>query len=1105
MNTTTTRINEALVIATQGQHAEGKRRLRKILKHEPNNAAALYGIGAILYLEHDYGQALDYLQRSLRFEPGNVDSLSIAAICYLKGPKDLTRALEYAETALKLAPTHVNSLLAAGDIHTALRNFEEARKAYLEVLRQDPDQYAANINLGVLLGTMGKRIEATAYFKHAYEKYPNDPITIGNYISGLNILNLVDELSEILPKVLDGRFGIVAFTMLSIARYLCVWSPTEKLLQEMRTLLQDAKVEIPYSTFMQANMPALSVPEIDNAELFLMHRRAGEIAAALRTAPPFTEHSAAWNNTGKWRIGYLSADFRSHSVSTFLRTLVNEHDRDHFEVYCYSNTMFPDDRTEEYKRVADAYIDVTNLSDLELAARVHADGVHILVDLSGYTLDSRLTALAYRSAPVQMCYLGYPYTSGMNEVDFLISDPYLEVPENAAYFTEKHLCLPECFISFGKMDVQPISEAPPCQRNGHITFGSLSNIYKITPDVISAWAAILDEVPDSRVIINHPKLRATLSRQGILDEFAKHAINPERITLIWERHPKDSHFHYYNDIDIALDTFPLTGGTTTADAIWMGVPVITLVGDLYHKRISFSIINNIGLDPTETADWCADNIDEYIRKAVRLAGEPQRLARLRRQIPEKLKTSLLTDQVRLVRQVEEAYIRAWKMKFRETPVDSELTTDRMLSYRLAGSNLELFSHDEPGDLTGYVLKERKGAWFEPEWEHLQKTISPTDNILILGAGSGLYALPLGAHAHAGKIFCTCKTPNEGRLLEQGIASNRLANVTIVNNGQRKFLLDHETTFAECALDLVIIQGSFATTAIFDGAESFFARQDPLVMFAVHGSPTEDGGIDTRLIEAFIARGYHILRLLPGLDCLVPVEDMNELDALCLNLFACKTPRAERLAETRRLALRDDALTTLPGVHEHDWQDAFSQRGCSCMLPGWIERQEKPENWEVYWVVLNLYARSLDSSQLPGVRYNNLKTAGNIMGMLATTHASPWRLASLSVIFQALGLREHAVRALDVVCAALIQTPNLELAEPCLLLVNPLSPTQPPQGESIHTWLFREAVAQRERLRSHTSYFNGGADLPLLDELDKRVGLPADLEQRRQLIRQHLKT
>ena len=1101
----TTKINEALVIATQGQHAEGKRRLRKILKQEPNNAAALYGTGAILYLEHEYGQAIEYLERSLCVEPRNIDSLSIAAICYLKGPKDLARALEYAERALKLAPTHINSLLAAGDIHTALRNVDEARKAYLEVLRQDPDQYAANINLGVLLGTMGRRIEATAYFKHAYEKYPDDPITIGNYISGLNILNLVDELSEILPKVLNGRFGIVAFTMLSIARYLCVWPPTGRLLQEMRALLHDSRAEIPYSTFMQANMPALSIPEIDNAELFLMHRRAGDIAAAMRTTPPIAEHAAAWSNTRKWRIGYLSADFRSHSVSTFLRTLVNDHDRDHFEVYCYSNTMFPDDRTEEYKRVADSYVDVTNLSDLELAARVHADGVHILVDLSGYTLDSRLAALAYRPAPVQMCYLGYPYTSGMAEVDFLVSDPYLEVPENAGLFTEKHLCLPECFLSFGRMDVQPITDEIPCQRNGHITFGSLSNIYKITPDVIGAWAAILDEVPDSRIIINHPKLRAALSRQSILDEFAKHAVNPDRVTLIWEPHPENSHFHYYNDIDIVLDTFPLTGGTTTADAIWMGVPVITLVGDLYHKRISYSIISNIGLDTAETADWCASNVDEYIRKAVRLADQPERLARLRRLIPEKLKTSLLTDQVRLVRQVEEAYIRAWKLKFREAPVDSELTADRMLGYPLAGSNLELFSHDEPADLTGYVLKERKGTWFDPEWQHLQEMTLPADQIIILGAGSGIYALPLGARAHAGKVLCVCKTPNEGRLLEQGIAKNRLANVALMNNGQRKFVLDHEPMLTDGHCDLVILQGSYATTTIFDGGESFFERQDPLVMFALHGSTTEARSIDTSLMEAFIARGYHILRLLPGLNCLAPLEDMNELDALCLNLFACKTPRAERLAETGQLALRDDALKTLPGIHDRDWQELFTERGYGNLLPDWIESQGKPENWEVHWVVLHLYARSLDRSRLPGVRYTNLKTAGNIMAMLTTTHASPWRLASQSVICQALGLRENAVRALDQVCATLIQTPNLELTEPCLLLVNPLSPAKPPQGEPLHAWLFREAVAQRERLRSHTSYFNGGADLPLLDELDKRVGLPEDLERRRQLIRQHLKT
>jgi len=1093
------KINQAIALANQGQHALAKQRVQKILGRDPRNSFALYAIGAINYLEKNYDSSIDYLERSLKIDPNNVDSLSIASVSYLKGPHNTSKAEEYVRRALKLDPKHINSLLSAGDLYRLLRRDAEAEQAYQEVIAQDPDNYPANMNMGVLLFAIGKSKESVAYFERVYRKHPQDPGVISNYLSCLNSPNRVEDLTAVFLAALRlPRLDLAVFTVLTISRSLCAWSQTERLLQEARSVLDQP---IPYTTYYGFNLTALPVPEIDHELMFLIHRRAGMAAAADRLGAPFAEHRPAWANTGKWRIGYLSADFRSHSVSTFLRSLVNDYGRDRFEVYCYSNTQDADERTAEYQRVVDVFVDVTCMNDKELAERIHADGVHILVDLSGYTSGSRLPVLSYRPAPVQICYLGYPYTSGMEEVDYLISDPYLDVPATAHLFTERHLPLAECAWSFGKMETQPITAEIPYKRNKFITFGSLNNVYKLNPRVITTWARILKAVPASRLIINHPRLEVPLVRENILVEFARNGISEDRLQLVWEKHPEGSHFYYYNDIDIALDSFPLTGGTTTNDAIWMGVPVITLVGDLYYKRLSFSIIRNIGLDVAETDTWCAGTTDEYVAKAIALAADPERIAQLRRLIPEKLKTSVLTDTVRLVRHLEDAYIQAWMLKYPEPAVKAEVSPDQLAVHRLAddsaGDGLEIVTRAGLEDLTGYVLQERGGTWYEAEWEFLCRLTAPQDRILVIGAGPGVYALPLGRRAYQGRVLCVCATPGEARLLEQGIARNGLANVGIISEGLHTLRLDREQTLAATATDLLILHGSFAKTSIFEDGGAFLAAQDPLIMFAI---AHRDGHAETVLIEALVARGYFILRLLPGLGCLAPLEDMGEIDAFCVNLFACKAGRAEKLANAGFLALAEGPLDTLATIHDRDWQDLFAAQGLAVWLPGWVEAPARPANWEVYWVVLHLYARSRDPALSPARRLNNLKTACNILLMLATEDATPWRLASLSLILEAMGWRERAVRALDPLCAALIQAPALEPDEPCLLLVDRDPGDPSPAPGRARPWLLRQAAARRERQRSHSSFFSGAADLPLLDELERLAGLPADLERRRRLIR-----
>lgn len=392
-------------------------------------------------------------------------------------------------------------------------------------------------------------------------------------------------------------------------------------------------------------------------DVFLAHTKYNEL---FQHITPY-EHKNL-ERKAKLRIGYLSPDFCMHPVTYFTMQLLLQYNKEEFEVYCYSNTLKPDEVTEVLKPLVTKWRDIVDKQYEENARLIYEDKIDILVDFAGHTSNNNLTVLAYKPAPIQISGIGYVNTTGLNTVDYFITDHYCD-PEglNDPYFSEKLLRLPYTHFCYKHIGVEYPCREAPFQKNGHITFGSFNKFKKVTAETLALWAKILERVPNSKIII---KVKACTNRYG--EKFArerllKAGIKENQFEL---RGLSSNYMDEYNEIDIALDTYPCAGGTTTFEALYMGVPVITLVGESHVSRFGYSILKNL-----EFEEGIAYHGDEYVEKAVILANDKNKIRELHKTLRERLLNSPLMNGKQYVADMENAYKKIWDeaidMKFKK--------------------------------------------------------------------------------------------------------------------------------------------------------------------------------------------------------------------------------------------------------------------------------------------------------------------------------------------------------------------------------------------------------------------------------------------------------
>ncbi|MEO7097842.1 MAG: glycosyltransferase, partial [Luteolibacter sp.] len=356
------------------------------------------------------------------------------------------------------------------------------------------------------------------------------------------------------------------------------------------------------------------------------------------------------HGTRRLRVGYMSPDFRDHVMARFILPILENHDRRHFEVFCYSNVTATDEVTARCRNAADHWSDITGLSDQQAARLVHDAQIDILVDLAMHSSGNRLGVFARKPAPIQITYLSNVSTTGLRTVNYRIGDPILDPPgwKDPSY-TEETLRMPHttlCYTPPGEPEIA----ASPFFATGRITFGNFNNFCKVNEAVLGLWARIIIAVPESRLMMLVPKGRAQIQTRRFMES---HGIVAERLLLV-ERVPKEEYLSVYNQIDIALDPFPYQGSTTTCDALWMSCPVVTFAGDRGVERVGKSILGNIG-----HPELVGRNLDEYAEIAIRLANNPTQLADLRMSLRQALKASSLMDAAGFTSDLENLYRDMW--------------------------------------------------------------------------------------------------------------------------------------------------------------------------------------------------------------------------------------------------------------------------------------------------------------------------------------------------------------------------------------------------------------------------------------------------------------
>jgi predicted O-linked N-acetylglucosamine transferase (SPINDLY family) len=564
-----------------------------------------------------YREALPLLLQRVEIEPDLAHAQRALGYCYSRiGQNEI--AIKHYTRAINLEPNNPAYYNDLGLACFELRLLAEAQGAFQQVLNLEPKSLVAFIHLGLLANLMGVMGVAVNMMRRALEVDPNSVEAHNNLALFLRERGEAEE---------------------SRHHYL----------EALRLNPQRTAIFSGYLLSLNDDSSA------DPAWVASEHRRFNALVAGQnrRTAPRSSDPAR------KLRIGYLSPDFRAHSVAYFMAPLLEAHDRNVVEVTCYASGYMEDGVTARIRKGADRWRKVFRMSNDDLAVLIQEDEIDVLVELSGHTGDNRLVMLAERVAPVQVTYLGYPNTTGLANMDYRITDSIAD-PEGVSdgWHTEKLLRMDGGFLAYSPpvaAEDAPVA-ALPAWKNKHITFGSFNNLAKLNDGVLEIWTTILSKIPDSRLLLKARGLRDEGVKKRILDALVVHGkVDEARIRLLAHEREKINHLKIYDQVDLALDTFPYNGTTTTCEAMWMGVPVLTLEGSCHAGRVGTSLLSRVGL-----SDFVAKDGADYIEKAVAWAGRIGELAELRSGLRGRLMASPLMDAGRLARELEAAYRQAWQ-------------------------------------------------------------------------------------------------------------------------------------------------------------------------------------------------------------------------------------------------------------------------------------------------------------------------------------------------------------------------------------------------------------------------------------------------------------
>jgi protein O-GlcNAc transferase len=642
--------NLGIALQAQGQWDAAIDAFRRALAIEPRYAAAHNNLGVAFHALGRLDEAVAELSAAVGLDEEYAEArYALARVLQDKGLAAQAEANYRA--AIGRRPTLVDAHNALGTLYQAQGNCQAAEACFREALRLQPDFAGAHYNLGTIFQQQQQQLDrAAAQYRRAVElepRFADAHYNLGVVFTGMGKLDEAIAAYE-QAVVLRPDFAL-AHNNLANA-YLVEGRGSEAMASYRRAMASSGAGPIEHGNMLYAMN---FLPQFDVPTIFAEH-----LAWARRYAEPLTAraqpHRRADVTTRRLRIGYVSPHFCRHAVTFFIEPVLAAHDRGSFEVYAYSDLRIaPDDVTKRIQASCEHWREVATQTDEELCERVRADRIDILVDLTGHVGGNRLLMFARKSAPVQVAYLGYQNTTGMSAMDYRLTDERADPPGRSDdFYTEKLVRLPRSFFCYRPPDEAPPVGPLPALASGRVTFGSFNNFAKVGPRVIDAWFEILDGVPNSRLLVL--ACRGS-SVEGRLRTLARErGIDPARIELFDQR-PIADYLRLVAEADIALDSFPFNGHTTTCDSIWMGVPVVMLEGQSYASRFGGSVLANVGLE-----DQIVPSADRYVRRVIELAGDLAGLARLRDSLRSRMAASPLLDFAGFTRNLEQAYRTMWQ-------------------------------------------------------------------------------------------------------------------------------------------------------------------------------------------------------------------------------------------------------------------------------------------------------------------------------------------------------------------------------------------------------------------------------------------------------------
>ena len=646
-------INQGIAAQQAEHYADAERAYRSALQLDPTHPRALALLGMLAGFAGQFQMAIDLFLRSLRRDPMNADLYHDLGETY-RQIGDVGKALPAFNRAIELRPSHLEAYRGAADaaIEAAARSEMQGRAAQAAELRRMAAKYL--MNLGARQYQLRQKASETS-FRDAIALDPGAADAFYSLGSLLHELSCPTEAVAMLRRAVELNPGDAeAHCNLGSAYYpLGKWPEMEAAFTA--ALARNPNMRLASQGLVSTRLGRLLYDDASTVEdIFAAHRGWGESAAAAATEKP-----APWANTReperRLRIAYVSGDLFGHPVAYFLLPLLAHHDPRAVEIFGYAELPRTDATTENIRRLCAQWRETNALDDAALRAQLRADRIDIVIDLAGHTARNRLQALAVKAAPVTATWLGYPTTTGLQTIDWRITDAIADPPGAERVHTEKLWRMPDGFLCYAPQTPTPEVAPPSSERSGIVTFGSFNTPMKLSNATVESWAAILHALPEARLLLKAGLFNDSGLRDTTRERFIAKGIAPERIALRGFIADPVAHLTSYAEIDVGLDPFPYNGTTTTCEALWMGVPVVTLIGDRHAGRVGLDLLSRIGL-----AELAAPDIDAYVALAVALGRDAQRRAQLRGGLRQRMQAAPLCDPARFARSFEAALRQMWR-------------------------------------------------------------------------------------------------------------------------------------------------------------------------------------------------------------------------------------------------------------------------------------------------------------------------------------------------------------------------------------------------------------------------------------------------------------